>query len=408
MYFLHRRALALIAALAFTGPAVAGPPLTLADALREAYSLAPVAEATGADIAAEQARLRQAGLRPNPDISIDVEDFAGNHAFSGFDRAQITGTLGLPLELGGKRGARTAFGSAAVRTATESRRALLADLARDVRSRFAVALSADQLLKLAQGELATAQEIERVVGLLVDGGREPPLRAVTATVEREKAEIGVSEAEAVRRSAYAALAATIGRSSPDFTVAKTGLVVEGATPADNPDLALADARVASAEARLRVERANRVPDPRLGVGVRSFRGDGATALVASIGIPFPLFNRNGGAVAAAAADLRAGEARRREAQLQLMARTEGAEAAVVAAERRVEGLMTKVVPGAREALRIARLGYSAGRFPYLELLQAQRALAEAERAAVTAGRDLLIAVAERDRALGRIPNSETN
>ena len=57
-----------------------------------------------------------------------------------------------------------------------------------------------------------------------------------------------------------------------------------------------------------------------------------------------------------------------------------------------------MVPGAAEALRIARLGYAAGRFPYSDLLMAQRGYAEARRARLSAARDAELASAERDRA----------
>ena len=61
------------------------------------------------------------------------------------------------------------------------------------------------------------------------------------------------------------------------------------------------------------------------------------------------------------------------------------------------------VLGAAEALRIARLGYAAGRFPYSDLLMAQRGYAEARRARLSAARDAELASAERDRAAGLYP-----
>ena len=71
-------------------------------------------------------------------------------------------------------------------------------------------------------------------------------------------------------------------------------------------------------------------------------------------------------------------------------------------------LETEILPGATEALRISRAGYTAGRFSYLDLLAAQRAVAEAGRGLAEARRDRAIAEAERDRALGRTPFPESN
>ena len=59
-----------------------------------------------AEAEAAQALVGQARLRPNPEISLEVENIAGSGAFSGLSATEYTLAVGQRLELGGKRGTR--------------------------------------------------------------------------------------------------------------------------------------------------------------------------------------------------------------------------------------------------------------------------------------------------------------
>ena len=52
-----------------------------------------------AETEAAQALIGQARLRPNPQVSLEAEDFAGSGAFSGLRATQITLSVGQQLEL---------------------------------------------------------------------------------------------------------------------------------------------------------------------------------------------------------------------------------------------------------------------------------------------------------------------
>lgn len=390
---------------ASSSPAPQAATITLGEALQLARRQAPLLRAGAAGIEAEQGRLKQAGLLPNPQIQLDAEDFGGSGPYGGTGAAQGTASLAIPLELGGKRAARVALGQQNLVAAQAGQERLLADLGREVRVRFASALAATQIAALSTKELETAREIERTVGLLVDGGREPPLRLVTARTERARAESALTDAEARAAAERATLGAAIGHSGRMFVPVSEKRALQLAD-AGTPDLMVADTRVAAAEAALRLERSQRTPDPTLNFGVRRYRGEGENALVAGISLPFPLFNHNGGNIAAARAEVRRAEAERDAARLALDARTTSADAEVQAATARAAMLETEILPGATEALRISRAGYASGRYSYLDLLAAQRAVAEAGRSLAEAHRDRAIAEAERDRALGRIPFPE--
>ena len=111
------RHLALVAAtFAIPMPAFGQTTLTLDEALR----LADVSEQSEtatveqnprlvgprADADAARSLVGQAHLRPNPDISFEVENIAGSGAFSGLRATEYTLAVGQRIEIGGKRWAR--------------------------------------------------------------------------------------------------------------------------------------------------------------------------------------------------------------------------------------------------------------------------------------------------------------
>lgn len=417
LVFQRRRCVALFAclwlpvaaAIAQTQPSPA--PLTLADAVREARQRSPIGIEVLSRVEAEQGRLAQAKLRPNPEIDVTVENFGGSRDFSGTKSVETTGSLALPVELGGKRSARVGTASAGVALAESEAQVAMLDLDQAVREAHTLAAEAAAAAKLAAEDAAIARSLEDAVSKLVRAGREPPLRQVTATAERAQAEAVADLATAERLAAKEKLAALLGRERADFEVSPLApdshSEAGGGRAVSGPDLAAAQNQLALARAALRDARAQRVPDLRVSLGARRLAADDATAMVAGLSIPFPLFNRNGGTIAAAAAEVRGAEAAAARLQRQVDARLAAAEARSRAAAASFRTYDSVIVPGAAEALEIARLGYAAGRFPYSDLLMAQRSYTEARRERLSAARDAELAQAERDRAAGLNPFGDT-
>jgi cobalt-zinc-cadmium efflux system outer membrane protein len=77
--------------------------LTLRQALALARLRNPELASTAWEVRAGEARTLQAGLLPNPEVGVEVENFAGSGEFRGFDAAETTIALGQVIELGGKR-----------------------------------------------------------------------------------------------------------------------------------------------------------------------------------------------------------------------------------------------------------------------------------------------------------------
>ena len=74
--------------------------LTLAQALSRALSRNPDIEPYAIEIRAREAREVQAGLLPNPELGMEIEEFGGSDDRSQFDGAETTVQLSQRIEIG--------------------------------------------------------------------------------------------------------------------------------------------------------------------------------------------------------------------------------------------------------------------------------------------------------------------
>src|SRR6202012_3575294 len=95
-----------------------------------------------------------------------------------------------------------------------------------------------------------------------------------------------------------------------------------------------------------------------------------------VSVPFPLFDRNKGATAAASAELTAAEARLRAAELDALSDWRGASAQARAATARLQAAEAGA-KGADQAYALTRIGYDRGKLSLTDLLAARRAASEA-------------------------------
>ena len=374
--------------------------LTLPQALAEAEASSPVIQAALARTSAAQARVRQAGYRINPELSVEVENFAGTGDYSGARGLETTVAVNQRLDLGGRRPARISVARAEL-AAEELRLGIVrADLAQQVREQFARAVTARDRLRITEENTSRANELARIAGQLVDAGREPPLRAIRARSAAAQAAAELEAARADEAASRRSLGGLFGSTSPPESV--TGSLIDLSPqpidPEQSLDVRVADLELAVAEAEVGQQVAQRRLDPAVGVGVRQFGGSGDIALVGGISMPIPVFDRNQGNIAAARANVTAFQARRSSVLATVTVRARNAIAAVEAAEARVRALDGAAVPEALEALRLAQESYREGRASLLELLDTQNAYRSAELALIDARLALALATAE----LGRV------
>jgi cobalt-zinc-cadmium efflux system outer membrane protein len=373
--------------------------------LKQAQTSAPRLALGIAETQTAEGQAAQAAARPNPTLGLVVENAAGSGPYKDFGAAETTLSIEQPLELGGKRAARTSAAKADLAAARARAASGQVDFARDLALAYAEAEAAQQRLIIARDSVDLAQADARAARLLVDNGKEAQVRAVQADagLATARAELGGAEAEA--ETALARLNALTG--SPDSYAAVAGGLLDAvpppasSEPAFSPAIAAARAEREAAERRIAVERARRAPDVAVSFGVRRFQDEDATAAVFGISAPLPLFDRNRGAVAAATANAQAARARLAMAEAEQDGDRRAATAQVAAAAHTLDAAR-QAQDAASEAYRLARIGYDAGRLPLSELLAARRDLIAARGRAVDTKLARVKALADLARAQGRI------
>jgi cobalt-zinc-cadmium efflux system outer membrane protein len=397
-------ALLCAATIASAPPArgAAEPVLTLAEALRRADAASPDLHVADAAIDAARGRARQAGLPPNPEARLQVEDAGGTGPYRDFNAAQTTLSLAQTLELGGKRRTRLTAAETDLRVAELKRAITGADLRRTLEERYAEAWAAQARLQLADDALRRAQDLERATREMVDAGREAPLRGLRVRGQLAEARAERESAAAALASAKSALAALWAEPRPAFALEQPEIEAAPGGPKDEPlNVQLAEAELAAARAGVAREKALSVPNVTVEAGVRHYGDTGDQAYVVGLSAPIPLWDRNQGATAAARADALSAEVRRNAALATAIRDERDARAQVAAAEAQLAALQSGAVPDAERALKLARLGYQAGKFSLLDVLDAETTLSSVRNSAVQARLARAKAQAALSRALSR-------
>jgi cobalt-zinc-cadmium efflux system outer membrane protein len=149
-------------------------------------------------------------------------------------------------------------------------------------------------------------------------------------------------------------------------------------------MAAADADLAIADAGVQLAKSQRVPDVTVGPALRRLEVSKDIAAVFSVSIPIPLFNSGRAAVAQASAERSRAEAQRRMTALDVEQAITDAQAEADNAATTARNASGPALVAAQEAARIARVGYREGKFGQLDLLDAERTLADTRVAAIDA------------------------
>jgi cobalt-zinc-cadmium efflux system outer membrane protein len=371
------------------------------------------------DIARARARLRQAGLRPNP--TIDFEQTTGRLTGSAGESQTSVG-VSLPLELGGQRRRRIELAQAEL----EAVEAEVADrerrLTAEVLAMYAEALAALRELEITTGLTDIDLKTVVVVQARVNEGETAPLELnlLRTEVERLRARRALVEgrlqASLVRLKSLAGippnepirLRENIQTPNLSQPPASLEAAVEIALR-NRPDLRLARLNEEVAQAGLNLARSQAKPDVTAStrytqsgstfddtpLGVLRDR-DKLLTLGVSVGIP--VFNRHQGTKEEAAVAITQARARREFLESIVHSEVASAYARYEAARAALFTFETGVIARSNENVRTLRAAYEIGAFTITELLSEQRRLLDSQR-------DFTEALSERYRAMADLQSA---
>lgn len=373
------------------GPAI--EVLSLGTAVRRAADVSPLMSAARSRVDAAAGAVHQAGRLPNPlgEVRVESWDFHAEHATPRWDNVDFFATFAQPIELGGKRSARTgeaaAARDAAAFDADQTRHEVILETTRT----YLAVLRARSLMDALEKNREALSRIVEMLDRRVSEGWSAEADLLRFRAELARSEEALLRVRLERDRELRFLAALLGEPAP---IAASRLV-EPAIPAipdgdpdtlarsalaRRPDVAAARARVAQAHEAARFERARQIPTVALTAGYK--RTFGLDTGLAGLVIPLPIFDANAGNVARAEAEAQAAEARLAALESRLLAG--GAAEIAAARELRARALtveqdLVRPAEGARDA---ATAAFDEGAADVLRLVDARRLYLDARREAL--------------------------
>ncbi|MCC6652213.1 MAG: TolC family protein [Candidatus Eisenbacteria bacterium] len=378
--------------------------ISLRDAIQRTLAHNPGLRAFAWELPKAAGRLRQAGVRPNPELSFELENFAGSR--SGLSGAEATLSVGYSLELGGERSARLGVARADQAVIAQDLESHRLELATETAARYHRLRSLESTLQLAAEEVRGAEEAHATTSLRVRSGAAHAVEERRAEVELANVRLERVQLESLTSLARTRLASLWGE--PSAMVTSLPVAPEALVQAPTLDTLLARLDSVPSVSRwqdeqelrrreLALRKAEGMPDLGVMAGVRSLRESDERTFLGGVSLPLPLFDRNAGAVAAARAAVSQAEDEWTSASSGAKSAVIEAHATVLRSHRRVTALREEVLPGAGRAFEEMRTGFERGRFTYLDLLEARRTWTRARREELEALLEYRLAIVELDR-----------
>ncbi len=381
------------------------PRLSLDQALELAERENPALRAKRFELAGVRANEITASLRPNPTAAYTGEKFGTTTTTQ-----EHTVTLGQTLETGGKRQRRMD----SARLATQVTAYDLADTRRqvlfEVKRAFTAVLVAQGALELAEQNLKTLGEVERIQRFRAERGDISELELLRIQVQRFAFERDAADARAAVLAATIALRAVVAPERLPEAFDLDGKLEFREIPLNvaelhrraldkRPDVLEAEAARQRARADVRLARANAWWDVTPQLEYKRTDGDEHTVGV-GVSIPIRIFDRNQGEIARTQAEVQRLDAQRAVVLAQVVSQIDTA-ISLLRIEREKFLLLRDVyLPKAQRARETVEFAYRRGGLSVLDFLDAQRTYRETALAHLQALGNYSTAVYQLEGAVG--------
>ena len=372
--------------------------LTLKEAIARALSYNPAVKAAFLEIEARHGEEAQSGVKPNPELAIDIENIGRK------DSTETTVSLAQTIELGDKRLRRLQAAHLDASLASWDYESVRVQVASAAARAFVDVITSQDRVRVLREFVEIAQKTQTSVDARVKGGKASPIELDRTIVAAARAKAQVSGEQARLDAAKRRLSVYWGSEKVDFGTASGRLGNGKAAPTleslkklldKNPALARWSDEVGRRVAQLDVEIGKSVPDIKVGAGIRHFAENDSVAAVASVSIPLQFFDTNNGNIVAAEQRIAKAERDREAARNELLGTLVEAIGELNIAATQLRALETDVLPPAQSAFDRTKIGYDEGKFDILNVLDAQRSVFEARL-------DLLNARADYEKARVRL------
>jgi multidrug efflux system outer membrane protein len=358
-----------------------------------------------------QARVAGAALYPEINVSSGA---SRTYEDETMDAARSGGSLSYELDLWGKnRNQAQAAGHRAAASEFD-REALRLVVTADATNFYAQTLSLNDRIRIAEFNLKNGEEILRIIEARFKAGAISGLEVSQQRVAVNGFRSALATLIEQRSTTANALAILLGLAPQDFSMPAAELVslrmpeVNLTPPATllaaRPDIESAEAGLRAANADIGVARAAFFPSVTLGVDpsiAAGFGGPGAAATALAANLVVPIFNggRLRGNLENVTARQKELAAQYQKTVLTAFQEVEDALAALKSANERA-AIARASVTESQNAYNIAKARFDAGATDYLNLLEAQRSLYQAQDSEVAIQQRQLESFVQLRKALG--------
>ncbi|NOR64465.1 MAG: hypothetical protein GQ468_00430 [Candidatus Scalindua sp.] len=382
--------------------------LTLEDAVEIAINNNPLIKSKKHNIGSSEGRVRQAGLLPNPEIEFFTQEMPTNNI--GFDQSQNSVALFQKLETGGKRKLRVKAAENEKRVMEMDLQSTIANITAKVKKSFFNVLTTHEELKFAEEALEITKSLMSISNQRFEIGDIARIDVLKAEIELSNAKMRVQNTERKYLNSAKILQTVMG--VPDIDLNNLFPISTADTPSLNldnlNDLLLNNHPALKARKKvvelsvIKISEAKRmaIPDINATVGYKRLSATDINTIQAGIEFPLPIFNRNQGKIIEARALSHKAKDDVEVVRNQLLLQLSNAFSLYTSTREQVSFFTYTIVPQSEESLKIARQGYKQGEFDYLEVLDAQRTLANTRISYLKILNELFSSITEIEKFVG--------
>ena len=334
------------------------------------------------DVDSAEAEKLTARLRPNPDISVGSSGLPLNLSGNLLTEQEYSYSIAQTFELGGKRAKRINMANANSDLARAQFEMAVWQLTNDVKRKFFTVVLNRSLLELAQENEKTFAETVKHTEELVQAGELAGLDLTRLEVEKLKFDTDLANAQRDYEVALRDLRVTLGGDYRAMEIDAAGTLdpqeydftfsdLRDKAFAARPDLRAAKLAERSADASIKLQDAQRIPDISLGGGVTQVP-EGGSNYTFGVGISLPIHDRNQGERAKARIEKEKAINQEAFVTNQIISDVDKAFIAFQLEKRRVDLYRTGVLTKVNDIQNLTEYSLKAGESSILELLDAIR------------------------------------
>ncbi len=356
--------------------------LSLHDALNRVAAGNPSFKAFAFQLQAANENLSQAGVRPNPEIEMEIEEFGWNAP--GFSESEFTVVVSQEVDLFGQRGARKRAAKAIVEATDLQVRVSAFDLYLRTKKRYYGLAHAQESERIHKQSVGLAKDIVENIQFRLDKGAALESELLLAQLEEQRAQL---ELDLARQDVLSFEAGLVSLWNADPSGVKALFEPENdlnclcdtiESIAKDVDSTRDIIQIQSEMNLIRAEKdlvvAEARPSITLSGGVKRSEVDAAKSFLFGVSFPIPLFDRNQGARKSLDAQLQSMKYELESERNEVRSAIKSFNVKLRKLRERHAVLDSLILPTARNVYQELASAYNAGRVPYSQLLEANRIL----------------------------------